>query len=206
MAFGIKQKFLRFLPKKKHPPINLIVRDSYGPAELAQTATILAFLETQLNPQLSHINANLVRVNDNLVAISAVITNLNAAILSLTSIKNQQNLILASAVSNQIATNNFFKLVNAEQAVLDKIDIQLKEAIKLGIELDQLTRVTSAATSFINSSVDAVAETLKQTLVYQTVEGYLKDIKASIISVLPNSPTTIKSISQAAAGIKATGI
>jgi hypothetical protein len=151
--------------------------------------------------ELAQISYNLSRIADSDKAIAKAISDLNVAIGTISSAASESNAIQSMAVANQIKTSNFqmqatkdaLKRADLPEPVLPDIKEQIKTAVTDGIEFGSIAAANGAINAAIKSTVQGTATWIAGTSAYQTIEGYLKTAKDSVLSIELPSPASILS-------------
>jgi hypothetical protein len=156
--------------------------------------------------ELGQISYNLSRIADSDKAIAKAISDLNVAIGTISSAASESNAIQSMAVANQIKTSNFqiqatkdaLKRADLPEPVLPGVKEQIKTAVTDGIEFGTIAAANGAINLAIKSTIQGTATWIAGTSVYQTVEGYLKQAKDSVLSIEIPSPASILSRAKSA--------
>jgi hypothetical protein len=156
--------------------------------------------------ELGQISYNLSRIADSDKAIAKAISDLNVAIGTISSAASESNAIQSMAVANQIKTSNFqiqatkdaLKRADLPEPVVPEIKEQIKTAVTDGIEFGSIAAANGAINAAIKSTVQGTATWIAGTSAYQTIEGYLKQAKDSVLSIEVPSPASILSRTKAA--------
>lgn len=156
--------------------------------------------------ELGQISYNLSRIADSDKAIAKAISDLNIAIGTISSAASESNAIQSMAVANQIKTSNFqiqatkdaLKRADLPEPVVPEIKEQIKTAVVDGIEFGTIAAANGAINLAIKSTVQGTATWISGTSVYQTIEGYLKQAKDSVLSIEIPSPASILSRAKSA--------
>jgi hypothetical protein len=128
------------------------------------------------------------------------------AIGTISSAASESNAIQSMAVANQIKTSNFqiqatkdaLKRADLPEPVLPGVKEQIKTAVTDGIEFGTIAAANGAINLAIKSTIQGTATWIAGTSVYQTVEGYLKQAKDSVLSIEIPSPASILSRAKSA--------
>ena len=156
--------------------------------------------------ELGQISYNLSRIADSDKAIAKALSDLNVAIGTISSAASESNAIQSMAVANQIKTSNFqiqatkdaLKRADLPEPVVPEIKEQIKTAVTDGIEFGTIAAANGAINAAIKSTVQGTATWIAGTSAYQTIEGYLKQAKDSVLSIEVPSPASILSRTKAA--------
>jgi hypothetical protein len=156
--------------------------------------------------ELGQISYNLSRIADSDKAIAKAISDLNIAIGTISSAASESNAIQSMAVANQIKTSNFqiqatkdaLKRADLPEPVVPEIKEQIKTAVVDGIEFGTIAAANGAINLAIKSTVQGTATWIAGTSAYQTIEGYLKQAKDSVLSIEIPSPASILSRAKSA--------
>jgi hypothetical protein len=156
--------------------------------------------------ELGQISYNLSRIADSDKAIAKAISDLNVAIGTISSAASESNAIQSMAVANQIKTSNFqmqatkdaLKRADLPEPVVPEIKEQIKTAVVDGIEFGTIAAANGAINLAIKSTVQGTATWIAGTSAYQTIEGYLKQAKDSVLSIEIPSPASILSRAKSA--------
>jgi hypothetical protein len=156
--------------------------------------------------ELGQISYNLSRIADSDKAIAKALSDLNVAIGTISSAASESNAIQSMAVANQIKTSNFqiqatkdaLKRADLPEPVVPEIKEQIKTAVTDGIEFGTIAAANGAINAAIKSTVQGTATWIAGTSAYQTIEGYLKQAKDSVLSIQVPSPESILSRTKAA--------
>jgi hypothetical protein len=156
--------------------------------------------------ELGQISYNLSRIADSDKAIAKALSDLNVAIGTISSAASESNAIQSMAVANQIKTSNFqiqatkdaLKRADLPEPVVPEIKEQIKTAVTDGIEFGSIAAANGAINAAIKSTVQGTATWIAGTSAYQTIEGYLKQAKDSVLSIEVPSPASILSRTKAA--------
>ena len=156
--------------------------------------------------ELGQISYNLSRIADSDKAIAKAISDLNVAIGTISSAASESNAIQSMAVANQIKTSNFqiqatkdaLKRADLPEPVVPEIKEQIKTAVTDGIEFGSIAAANGAINAAIKSTVQGTATWIAGTSAYQTIEGYLKQAKDSVLSIEVPSPASILSRAKSA--------
>jgi hypothetical protein len=156
--------------------------------------------------ELGQISYNLSRIADSDKAIAKAISDLNVAIGTISSAASESNAIQSMAVANQIKTSNFqiqatkdaLKRADLPEPVVPEIKEQIKTAVIDGIEFGSIAAANGAINAAIKSTVQGTATWIAGTSAYQTIEGYLKQAKDSVLSIEIPSPASILSRAKSA--------
>lgn len=151
--------------------------------------------------ELGQISYNLSRIADSDKAIAKAISDLNVAIGTISSAASESNAIQSMAVANQIKTSNFqiqatkdaLKRADLPEPVLPGVKEQIKTAVTDGIEFGTIAAANGAINLAIKSTIQGTATWIAGTSAYQTIEGYLKQAKDSVLSIEIPSPASILS-------------
>lgn len=156
--------------------------------------------------ELGQISYNLSRIADSDKAIAKALSDLNVAIGTISSAASESNAIQSMAVANQIKTSNFqiqatkdaLKRADLPEPVVPEIKEQIKTAVTDGIEFGTIAAANGAINAAIKSTVQGTATWIAGTSAYQTIEGYLKQAKDSVLSIEVPSPASILSRAKSA--------
>jgi hypothetical protein len=156
--------------------------------------------------ELGQISYNLSRIADSDKVIAKALSDLNVAIGTISSAASESNAIQSMAVANQIKTSNFqiqatkdaLKRADLPEPVVPEIKEQIKTAVTDGIEFGTIAAANGAINAAIKSTVQGTATWIAGTSAYQTIEGYLKQAKDSVLSIQVPSPESILSRTKAA--------
>lgn len=188
-------------------PGTATIVDDAAAAIVAQTAAQTAasgLLLSQIiliNGAIVQINSNVTRLADMSKSISSSVYNLNIAIGSLSAATSSNNALQSVMAANQIQTNNF--QVQATKEALERTDQpvptmppikdQLTTAVRDAVSFGTAVRASSLVTDQINHMVSELGVWIAGTAVYQTIGGWLKSAKDSILTIEIPSATTIAS-------------
>ena len=156
--------------------------------------------------ELGQISYNLSRIADSDKAIAKALSDLNVAIGTISSAASESNAIQSMAVANQIKTSNFqiqatkdaLKRADLPEPVVPEIKEQIKTAVTDGIQFGSIAAANGAINLAIKSTVQGTATWIAGTSAYQTIEGYLKQAKDSVLSIEIPSPASILSRAKSA--------
>jgi len=156
--------------------------------------------------ELGQISYNLSRIADSDKAIAKALSDLNVAIGTISSAASESNAIQSMAVANQIKTSNFqiqatkdaLKRADLPEPVVPEIKEQIKTAVTDGIQFGSIAAANGAINAAIKSTVQGTATWIAGTSAYQTIEGYLKQAKDSVLSIEVPSPASILSRAKSA--------
>jgi hypothetical protein len=202
-------------------PGTTTIKDDAATEITAQTAAITKTMTANtaaVNTRLSTMDAALNQINNNLSAlveqsklISKAISDLEVTASVSVAGQSSLNALQATAIANQIKTNNFQTAATKEALartgqpapILPTFDDQIKEGISDAINLNLASTAQGAGVSFINSTITNTATLIAGTEVYKTVGGWLNRQKNLLVSaIIPPTPRQVASNVAAATGVK----
>jgi len=151
-----------------------------------------------LSGELAQINYNLSRIADTKKSVAKALSDLNVALGTVAVAKSEGNAVASMVTANKISTDNFYKAASGDTPELPPIKDMIKEALKDSGQLSSAASIAGFANSTIKRTVQGTATWISGTSAYQTVEGYLKQAKDSVLSIEVPSPASILSKTKAA--------
>jgi hypothetical protein len=148
--------------------------------------------------ELGQINYNLSRIADTKKSVAKALSDLNVALGTVAVAKSEGNAVASMVTANKISTDNFYKAASGDTPELPPIKDMIKEALKDSGQLSSAASIAGFANSAIKRTVQGTATWISGTSAYQTVEGYLKQAKDSVLSIEIPSPASILSKTKAA--------
>jgi hypothetical protein len=167
----------------------------------------LVFIDAAIN----QINNNVAKLVERSTSISKAISDLEATTSVSAAGQSSLNALQATAIANQIKTNNFQMAVTKEALtrtgqplpVLPDFEEQLKESVGDAISLNTISTAQGAVTSFINSTVTGTTELIAGTETFKGISSWLSKQKDVILgAIIPPSAATLASNAAAQAGQK----
>jgi hypothetical protein len=205
-------------------PGTTTIIDDAAAAITAQTAAVTSTMtanNTALIAELVFIDAAINQINNNLSALVDRSTLLTKAISDLEATssvsaagQSSLNALQATAIANQIKTNNFQMAATREalirtgqpEPVLPTFDLQLEESVKDAISLNTISIAQGTVTSFINSTISNTGALIAGTETYKGVSAWLTRQKDTLVAALvPPSASAIEKNAKAIAGVKVLG-
>jgi len=200
-------------------PGTTTIIDDAAAAITAQTNAITTTMTTNttnLVTALTSMNAAVNQINNNVAALVTQSTLMSKAISDLevvTSVaatsQSTLNALQATAVANQIKTNNFQMAATKEALertgqplpTLPDFDQQLKEGVTDAINLNVAASVQGAGIEFVNSTVAGTATLIAGTETYKGIGSWLSRQKDTIVgAIFPPSPREVASNAASVAG------
>jgi hypothetical protein len=151
-----------------------------------------------LSGELAQISYNLSRIADTKKSVAKSLSDLNIALGTIAVAKSEGNAVASMVTANKISTDNFYKAASGDTPELPPIKDMIKEALKDSSQLSSAASIVGFANSTIKQTVQGTATWISGTSAYQTVEGYLKQAKDSVLSIEIPSPASILSKTKAA--------
>jgi len=151
-----------------------------------------------LSGELAQISYNLSRIADTKKSVAKALSDLNVALGTVAVAKSEGNAVASMVTANKISTDNFYKAASGDTPELPPIKDMIKEALKDSGQLSSAASIAGFANSAIKQTVQGTATWISGTSAYQTVEGYLKQAKDSVLSIEIPSPASILSKTKAA--------
>jgi hypothetical protein len=180
-------------------------------ATMTSNNTLLIAELTFIDSAINQININVGKLVDRSALISKAISDLEATTSVSVSSQNTMNVLQATAIANQIKTNNFQMAATKEALertgqpvpVLPDFQEQIKEGVTDAVNLNIASTVQGAGLSFLNSTLESTASLIAGTETYKGVSAWLTKQKDVILSaILPPSASTVASAGAAASGVK----
>jgi Leucine-rich repeat (LRR) protein len=197
------------------------INDDAAAAIIAQTAAVTSTMTsnntlliaelTFIDSAINQININVGKLVDRSALISKAISDLDATTSVSVSSQNTMNVLQATAIANQIKTNNFQMAATKEALertgqpvpVLPDFQEQIKEGVTDAVNLNIASTVQGAGLSFLNSTLESTASLIAGTETYKGISAWLTKQKDVILSaILPPSASTVASAGAAASGVK----
>jgi hypothetical protein len=198
--------------------------DDAAAAITAQTAAVTSTMtanNTALIAELVFIDAAINQINNNLSALVDRSTLLTKAISDLEATssvsaagQSSLNALQATAIANQIKTNNFQMAATREalirtgqpEPVLPTFDLQLEESVRDAISLNTISIAQGTVTSFINSTISNTGALIAGTEAYKGISAWLTRQKDTLVAALiPPSASAAEKNAKAIAGVKVLG-
>jgi len=180
-------------------------------ATMTSNNTLLIAELTFIDSAINQININVGKLVDRSALISKALSDLEATTSVSAAGQSSLNALQATAIANQIKTNNFQMAATKEalartgqpEPTLPSFDDQLKESVNDAITLNAISTAQGVATSFINSTISSTTSLIAGTETFKGISSWLTKQKDVILSaILPPSASTIASAGAAASGVK----
>jgi uncharacterized protein (DUF2342 family) len=142
--------------------------------------------------ELAQISYNLSRIADTKKSLAKSLSDLNVALGTIAVAKSEGNAVASMATAKKIQTDNLYKAASGDTPELPPIKDMIKEALKDSGQLSNAAAVSGFVNNQVKKSVGYLGTWISGTSAYQTVEGYLKNAKDSVLSVeLPSSASIL---------------
>ena len=151
-----------------------------------------------LSGELAQISLNLSRIADTKKSLAKSLSDLNIALGTVAVAKSEGNAVASMATANKISTDTFYKAASGDTPELPPIKDMIKEALKDSSQLSSAATVAGFVNNAVKQTVQGTATWIAGTSAYQTIEGYLKLAKDSVLSIEVPSPASILSRAKAA--------
>lgn len=176
----------------------------------ANTSTLVAEL-VFIDAAINQINNNVAKLVERSTMISKAISDLEATASVSAAGQSSLNALQATAIANQIKTNNFQMAATREALVrtgqpeptLPTFNEQLRESVDDAIALNTISVAQGTVTSFINSTVTNTGALIAGTETYKGIAAWLSKQKDVVLgAIIPPSAATVASSAAAQAAQK----
>lgn len=202
-------------------PGTTTIIDDAAAAITAQTNAVTTTMNTNttalvselvlIDAAINQINNNVAKLVERSTMISKAISDLEATTSVSAAGQNSLNALQATAIVNQIKTNNFQMAATREALIrtgqpeptLPAFDDQLRESVNDAISLNTISMAQGTVTSFINSTISNTGSLIAGTEVFKGISSWLSKQKDVVLgAIIPPSAATVASNAAAQAGQK----
>ena len=182
-------------------PVNFDISAGEHEAELIGIHLETTFLwHNTIHGALCQLDGDLGDIASQVRAISKSLSRIEIAIGSICLAKQQQTVLIAAKVSNQIRTNNFMMAASPDKPVMPTVKEQTLTSVKEASILQGAAAAQGAVIGFVSGGLGSVIHWITETEVYKSVVKWIKDHVEAVLSSITSSVKSIMRGTSAAVG------